>query len=92
MVTTFRVDVNPFTHIAEISARINKQEFRADIEYNPLDYGTWYSFSMGDDVFDVQFLYDNEFIVKIEDARDLTEQIVKLKINFKWKKKQLMPS
>lgn len=83
MVTTFRVDVNPFTLIAEFEARINKQEYRAEIKYDPLDYGTWYSFSMGDDVFDVQFLYDNEFIVKIEDAKDLTEQIVKLKINLK---------
>jgi hypothetical protein len=83
MVTTFRVEVNPFIHTAIIDAKIDKQEYRAELEYGRLDFEQWMVFTMGDNVYDILFIYDDEFIVKIEDAQDGTEQIVKVKISFK---------
>lgn len=80
------VDVNPFTMVAKISAKINKVEERAEVSYSPYDFGiVWYTFSLGANTYDILFSYDGALSVVIEDAEDGTEQAVKLEISLKSK-------
>jgi len=78
------VDVNPFTMVAKISAKINKVEERAEVVFSPYDFGNiWYTFELGGRVYDIVFNYDGVLSVVVEDAEDGTEQSVKLEISLK---------
>jgi hypothetical protein len=80
------VDVNPFTMVATISAKVNKVEERTEINWSPYDFGNvWYTFTLGGKVYDILFSYDNALSVVVEDAEDGTEQSVKLEISLKAK-------
>ena len=78
------VDVNPFTMVAKISAKINKVEERAEVVFSPYDFDNiWYTFELGGRVYDIVFNYDGVLSVVVEDAEDGTEQSVKLEISLK---------
>jgi hypothetical protein len=80
------VEVNPFTLVAKVSAKVNKVEERAEVIWSPYDFGSvWYSFTLGAKVYDILFSYDGALSVVIEDAEDGTEQAVKLEISLKTK-------
>ena len=80
------VDVNPFTMVAKISAKINKVEERAEVRYNPYEFESiWYEFTLGEKTYDMKFTYDGALSVIIEDSEDGTEQSVKLEITLKSK-------
>lgn len=80
------VDVNPFTMVAKISAKINKVEERAEVSWSPYDFGVvWYTFSLGAKTYDILFSYDGVLSAIVEDAEDGTEQSVKLEISLKSK-------
>jgi hypothetical protein len=61
--TKFYIDVNPFTQIANIRAKIGKDTYESEVEYTLPD--SWYTFSMGEDIFDVHFIYENEFTAEV---------------------------
>jgi hypothetical protein len=78
------VDVNPFTMVAKISAKVNKVEERTEINWSPYDFGNvWYTFELGGRTYDIQFSYEGTLSVVVEDAEDGTEQSVKLEISLK---------
>jgi hypothetical protein len=78
------VDVNPFTMVAKISAKVNKVEERAEVVFSPYDFGVvWYTFGLGGRTYDILFSYDGVLSVVVEDAEDGTEQSVKLEISLK---------
>lgn len=78
------VSVNPFRMVAKISGKINKIEERAEVEFSHLDFNkVWYTFQLGEKVFDILFLYDNEFSVQVSDAQEDVLQNVKLEISLK---------
>ena len=66
--TKFYVDVNPFTQVAIIRAKIGKDTYESEVEYTLPDM--WATFSMGEDVFDIHFYYENEFSVSVYSAED----------------------
>jgi len=61
--TKFYIDVNPFTHTANIRAKIGKDTYESEVEYTLPD--SWATFSMGEDVFDIHFYYEGEFSVSV---------------------------
>lgn len=78
------VDVNPFTMVAKISAKVNKVEERTEVAFSPYDFGNvWYTFGLGGKTYDILFSYEGALSVVIEDAEDGTEQSVKLEISLK---------
>lgn len=78
------VDVNPFTLVAKITAKINRREERAEVEFSPYDFGLlWYTFELGTKVYDIQFNYDTELSAIVEDAEDQTIQPIVLNIRLK---------
>ena len=67
--TKFYIDVNPFTHIAKIRAKIGKDTYESEVGYTLPD--SWSTFSMGEDVFDVHFYYEGEFDVSVYSGEDM---------------------
>jgi len=65
VIKPFTVIVNPFTRVATIT----KEEYptgeinEIEIQFNDLD--EWYSFNIGDKIYDAHFLYDDEFSFNI---------------------------
>lgn len=58
----FYVDVNPFTRVALVRAKIGKDTYESEVKFT-LD--SWASFSMGEETFDIQFNYDTELSVSV---------------------------
>jgi hypothetical protein len=78
------VDVNPFTMVAKISAKVNKVEERTEVVFSTYDFGNvWYTFGLGGRTYDILFSYEGALSVVVEDAEDGTEQSVKLEISLK---------
>jgi hypothetical protein len=84
-ITKFYVDVNPFTYVASIRAKIGKDTYETEVDYTLPDF--WATFSMGEDVFDIHFDYDGEFTAEVFSAEDngVTQGAFPTKITLKLK-------
>jgi len=66
--TKFYIDVNPFTQIANIRAKLGKDTYESEVEYTLPN--CWISFLMGEESFDAVFDYEEEFTVHIYRSED----------------------
>ena len=83
--TKFYVDVNPFTQIAKIRAKIGKDTYESEVEFSLPNY--WVTFSMGQDSFEAVFDYEEEFTVQVYKSEDhwLEEGAFPTKVTLRFK-------
>lgn len=83
--TKFYVDVNPFTQMAKIRAKIGKDTYESEVEFSLPNY--WVTFSMGQDSFEAVFDYEEEFTVQVYKSEDhwLEEGAFPTKVTLRFK-------
>ena len=59
----FKVQVNPFKREAIINSKIGTIQYTRSIYFDDID--EWNSFEFGENIFDIHFHYDAEFLVSI---------------------------
>lgn len=64
----FKVELNPFKQKAIVSTNISGQLHSVEIYYEDID--EWNSFKINGQEFDIQFHYDDEFLVPIYPIED----------------------
>ena len=67
----FDVEVNPFLKGVYIESKINKCIYTEFLTFTDTD--EWQTFRMGEQDFDIHFLYDDKFSVSICTIEDVTE-------------------
>lgn len=79
------MDVNPFTQIAKIRAKIGKDTYESEVEFSLPNY--WVTFSMGQDSFEAVFDYEEEFTVQVYKSEDhwLEEGAFPTKVTLRFK-------
>ncbi len=83
--TKFYIDVNPFTQMANIRAKIGNDTYEAEVEYTLPNF--WVTFSMGERSFDAVFDYEEEFTVHVYKTEDpwLEEGAFPTKVTLRFK-------